>query len=150
MKTGFVLALVASLALAAPLPGPAAPLAPSAPVGPNLAGIYLFDVLATSRVHRETLIALFRTEKGVPSWVRNIPGGKSFVSSPSEEVEIEGVSMQVFHVCKPHDCSDNSIHILFTADGASAWARLYQKGAQDRYFGNPSAAQRAPLMQDGL
>lgn len=157
MKTGFALALIALLATAGPTiasAGSHAPVAPSAKgegaTASSLAGVYLLDVLAASTVHRETLVALFKRQKDLPSWVKNIPRNKSYVTSPSEEVKVGGVVMQVFHACKPHDCPDNTIHILFTVDGRTAWARLYQKGKADRFFGNPTDAERAPLMHEGI
>jgi Inhibitor of vertebrate lysozyme (Ivy) len=48
-------------------------------------------------------------------------------------------------LCKPHDCADNMLYVLFAPNGEKAFAKLVEAGKAPRLFGNPDASVIAAL-----
>lgn len=82
-----------------------------------------------------------------PQWLSAFGRGGNGVASPSTTVRIDGQSYEVSNVCKPHDCGDNQFYILFTRGGGQAWGLLQEAGKPPRFYGNPTAGQRAALIK---
>ncbi len=75
-----------------------------------------------------------------PSWVSKAQG----TASPVERVSVEGKSFTVGHMCKPHDCADNQLSVVFNADGTKSWGLLATRSADAEAFnkqllGNPDS-----------
>ena len=75
-----------------------------------------------------------------PSWVSKAQG----TASPVERVSVEGKSFTVGHMCKPHDCADNQLSVVFNADGTKSWGLLATRSADGEAFnkqllGNPDS-----------
>ncbi|MGU9815610.1 Ivy family c-type lysozyme inhibitor [Pseudomonas sp. LF135] len=73
-----------------------------------------------------------------PSWVSKAQG----TASPVEKVSADGKSFTVGHMCKPHDCADNQLIVVFNADGTKSWGLLATRSADGDTFnkqllGNP-------------
>ena len=73
-----------------------------------------------------------------PGWVSKAQG----TASPVERVSVEGKSFTVGHMCKPHDCADNQLSVVFNADGTKSWGLLATRSADGKAFnkqvlGNP-------------
>lgn len=118
--------------------------------GDKLSGNYLFEVLQRSKPHEETLAGLLRGKRGLPTWVRGMASKGNYVASASEQVMVDGVAMELFAVCQPHNCSDSQVKLLYSADGKTAYVRVIDSKLGEHIFGNPSEAQKAPLMRQGL
>lgn len=112
-----------------------------------LAGQNLGEVLDKSEARRNAAEKLRFGIPGLPSWARYFIRRNDYVSTPSEEVEIGGAKYQLFHTCQPGNCSGMQMHILFSADGKTAWMRLYQKGKPDIFLGEPDEGQKKVLME---
>ncbi|SMD19559.1 Ivy family c-type lysozyme inhibitor [Rhizobium sp. RU36D] len=118
--------------------------------GDKLSGNYLFEVLQRSKPHEETLSGLLRGKRGLPTWVRGMASKGNYVASASEQVTVDGVAMELFSVCQPHNCSDSQVKLLYSADGKTAYVRVIDAKLGEHIFGDPSQAQKAPLMRQGL
>ncbi|MBJ2244831.1 Ivy family c-type lysozyme inhibitor [Pseudomonas haemolytica] len=75
-----------------------------------------------------------------PTWVSKAQG----TASPVEKVSAEGKSFTVGHMCKPHDCADNQLIVVFNADGTKSWGLLATRPADGEAFskqllGNPDS-----------
>jgi hypothetical protein len=110
-------------------------------------GTFLFNVLKEKPVHKATLAALFSKQKDLPDWMKEIPNGGNLVAGPSIIVSVEGQKFEVFQACETHNCADSFVRILFTMDGSSAWAKLYNEG-KITYAGNPTMGQRQAMEID--
>ncbi|NMY04599.1 lysozyme inhibitor [Pseudomonas sp. WS 5059] len=76
----------------------------------------------------------------LPSWVSKAQG----TASPVEKVSADGKSFTVGHMCKPHDCADNQLSVVFSADGKKSWGLLATRSADGKTFnkqvlGNPDS-----------
>ncbi|MFT8777602.1 MAG: Ivy family c-type lysozyme inhibitor [Gluconacetobacter liquefaciens] len=57
------------------------------------------------------------------------------------------------HLCKPHDCDNNQLDIVFAADGHAAWGLLHTRRYERQPFlqswlGNPNEEMQALLLQN--
>jgi hypothetical protein len=106
---------------------------------------YLFDVIKKPAYAR-ALTSLLDHAGNLPSWIRETRKTKgNYVGSPGGPVTINGSTYELFHACKPHDCTDNQLAILFTPNGIQAWGALLEYGKPISYLGAPSDTQQAAL-----
>lgn len=75
-----------------------------------------------------------------PSWVSKAQGA----ASPVEKVSADGKSFTVGFMCKPHDCADNQLSVVFSADGKKSWGLLATRSADGKtlnkqVLGNPDS-----------
>lgn len=77
---------------------------------------------------------------GREAWIAKLDGP----SSTLRQVEVGGVRYWLGTACKPHDCGDNSLVLLWDGAGAKVHGLVQQKGRQTT-FGNPSPAVAAEL-----
>ncbi|MFT9425279.1 MAG: Ivy family c-type lysozyme inhibitor [Acetobacter syzygii] len=56
----------------------------------------------------------------LPPWV----SGLKATSVPVEKTSIDGKPYLLGHMCKPHDCADYQLEVIFTPDGHKAWGFL--------------------------
>ncbi len=106
---------------------------------------YLFDLLKRA-AFKDSWDSLFRRNRNVDRWVHVFGGGGDGVSGPAEPVAADGRRFLSTDVCKPHDCADNQLFVLFAADGSQAWATLRHKDFV-QWFGNPGPVERRLLEQ---
>ena len=113
--------------------------------------IYLTDAIKTpSYLH-----ALTNLLKGVPSlppWTKQVlKTTGDYVGAPVDYLTVDGTKYTLFNACKPHDCSNNALELMFTPNGTQAWGAIVIDGNSVIYLGAPSAAQqsvlKAPLQQ---
>jgi Inhibitor of vertebrate lysozyme (Ivy) len=105
---------------------------------------YLFDLLK-QQPYRDGWNAMFKGEKNVPKWITVFAKTYNGVATPAKPVDVEGQSDLLTSVCKPHDCGDNQLFVLFAPKGASAWGMLLEAGKDARWFGSPDDAAKAVL-----
>lgn len=114
--------------------------APAAAAGP-----YLFDI-TKKPAYAKALASLFDSSGKLPDWTREMRKPKgNFVASPGIRTSAEGATYEVFQVCKPHDCHDNQMVVMFAPNGARAWGALQEAGKPTAYFGSPGDAQQAAM-----
>jgi hypothetical protein len=89
--------------------------------------------------YKATYLTLFAGTASTPAWVKE--GG---TASPGRVVTIGGAEYELYSHCKPHDCGDNMMYVLFSRDRKQAWALAMESG-KPRTFGNPDAAMTAFL-----
>ncbi|WP_097304047.1 Ivy family c-type lysozyme inhibitor [Pseudomonas chlororaphis] len=73
-----------------------------------------------------------------PSWVSEAKG----TATPIENVSVDGKSFTMGKMCKPHDCLDNQLFVVFSADGKKSWGLLVTRAEDGKAFnkqflGNP-------------
>ena len=140
MKPNLSAAIVAVLVFATPAPAAEA----------ALSGRYLPQVVATSKPHRETLAALLKGRRGLPSWVRNMVRQGAYVAAASEALVIDGSPHELFSACQPRDCEDSQLKLVFSADGRRAVLRIADRKLGEQLLGEPSEAEKAAMMKPGL
>jgi hypothetical protein len=65
-------------------------------------------------------------------------------SAPVRDHRFESVQYQVATPCKPHDCSDNNLLLLYASASGKVVGRLVEKG-QVTWIGTPGAALSSEL-----
>lgn len=84
-----------------------------------------------------------------PNWLSH---GQA-TSKPIARVVTGGHSYLLGHLCKPQDCDNNQLDIIFAADGHAAWGLLHTRPDERQPFlqswlGNPDAEMQALLLQN--
>ena len=110
-------------------------------------GTYLFNILKEKPVYKATLAALFAKQEDLPDWMKEIPNGGNIAAGPSKIISVDGQRFEVFDACETYNCADSFVRILYTMDGASAWAKLYNKG-NVTYAGNPTVGHKQAMEVD--
>lgn len=105
---------------------------------------YLFDAMKRPS-YREAWLALLRGKTKLPAWLGQIAGRGDFVGTPGTSAAIGGVSFELYHACKAHDCAGNEIEVMFAPGGAQVWAALIDHNEPIRYLARPNAAQAKAL-----
>ena len=106
---------------------------------------YLFDLLKRP-AFRTSFDALFANERNVAEWIIVFQKTGNGVCGPSKRVQAGGSVYLVADVCKPRDCGDNHLQVLFTENGSRATALLRSPQGQ-RWFGTPGPQERALLQR---
>ncbi|MGV4877872.1 Ivy family c-type lysozyme inhibitor [Acetobacter indonesiensis] len=80
----------------------------------------------------------------LPTWVKATVS----VSVPTKPVTVSGKTYTVGHLCKPHDCGDNQLDVIFSNDGKASWGLLSRKFGKTLYqmpLGEPDDAMLTAL-----
>jgi hypothetical protein len=64
-------------------------------------------------------------------------------SSPRAVIRRPTTAYELFYACKPHDCADNAMGLMFAPHGAKAWGAMVEDGKAVSFLGAPNAAQQA-------
>lgn len=111
------------------------------------AGVYLYDLIKKPTYAR-SLKALLKDAKepDFPFWLPNLLSTRGdYVSGPVDYVTVEGVTYGMINACKPHQCDDSRIEVMFAPNGTQAWGGVYQFGKPITWLGTPSAAQQEAM-----
>jgi hypothetical protein len=112
------------------------------------ADTYLFDAIKNPSYAR-ALASLLEHAGNLPSWIRETRKTKgNYVASPGAPAAINGSTYEVFFACKPHDCPDSQLAIMFAPNGVQAWGALLEEDKPISYLGAPSEAQQAALKEN--
>lgn len=106
---------------------------------------YLFDLLKRPPF-RKSFDTLFAGERNVDEWIVTFQKTDNGVCGPSRRLQAGGAVYVVADVCKPRDCGDNQLQVLFSENGSRATALLRSPRGQ-RWFGMPGPQERALLLQ---
>jgi Inhibitor of vertebrate lysozyme (Ivy) len=109
------------------------------------ADVYLFDVIKKPAYAR-SLKGLLQSTKDLPFWTPNLLSTRGdYVGTPVDYVTVGGVKYELFNACKPHQCDDSRVEVMFAPNGAQAWAGVYQDGKPIIWLGAPSLSQQAAM-----
>jgi hypothetical protein len=107
-------------------------------------GAYLFDLLGDD-AYRAAWNDMLKGET-VPAWVKTYAKDFDGPSSPSTEVSVGGEPFTLAWVCKPHDCGDNQLYVLFAPGARQAWGLLIRPGDKRSWLGRPDPAIQAAIL----
>lgn len=113
---------------------------------PAAAEDYLFDALKKP-ANKKAWATMMKGVKDLPPWIAQISKGGNYVGTPVTNATVgDGTDIYTFYrACKAHDCADNKLEVVFTADGSRAFAVLVIPDKPPRWFGAPDATMQAAL-----
>jgi hypothetical protein len=103
------------------------------------AGAYLLDLIRTEP-YRAAWTRMLAKEHDVPNWINDFAVTGDGVTTPARLVPVGYRAYSLATLCKPHDCTDNMLYVLFAPDGSQAFAKLVEAGKTPRLFGKPNAS----------
>lgn len=108
---------------------------------------YLTDAIKNPAYLR-SLTSLLKNAGKLPSWTRQVlKTSGNYVGTPVAYSTVDGIRYELFYACKPHDCDNNGMELMFAPHGAKVWAAMVQDGKSVTYLGTPNAAQQAALKE---
>ena len=117
-------------AAARPPSGGAATPAPPPPPAPGEASSPT-DLLREPRFKAAYLAALGPLAR--EAWLRTLNGP----APPNRPVQIDGHTYTLAAACKPHDCGDNNLVLLYNPGSGTVHGRVLQQGRRVTLVGNP-------------
>jgi hypothetical protein len=72
----------------------------------------------------------------VPGWVSDFAKTLDGPPTPSTDILAGGTIYTLGFTCKPNDCSNNQLYVLFRGDGSQAWGMLVE-GDKRGWLGAP-------------
>lgn len=109
--------------------------------------MYLTDAIKNPSYLR-SLTGLLKNAGKLPNWTRQVlKTSGDYVGTPVAYSTVDGIGYELFYACKPHDCADNAMELMFAPNGTKAWAAMVEDGSSVTYLGAPSPAQQAVLRQ---
>ena len=97
------------------------------------------DLLRDARFKSAYLAALGPLAREV--WLRRLDGP----ASPNRQVQVAGGNYTLAATCKPHDCGDNNMVLLYAPASGVIYGKVLQQGTRSTYFGAPSPPVAAAL-----
>jgi hypothetical protein len=73
-----------------------------------------------------------------PEWVKEYTATLDGPPVPTIPVSLDGEIYTLCFTCKPNDCENNQLYVLFAPEGRDAWAMLAMPGAGMTWLGRPS------------
>lgn len=140
LRLSFILLLLFGTAAAAQEPKAAGE--PTAAGEPKAAaqepkGPLLADLMKLQN-YREAWEAMLRAETlPVPDWVTGYAATLDSPPIPSFGVLVGSQAYTMAFTCKPNDCENHQLFVLFAPEGRHAWALLLTAGGEPRWLGNP-------------
>lgn len=80
-----------------------------------------------------------------PAWVKKYAATLDGPPTPSIPVPLLGETYTLGFTCKPNDCEENQLYVLFAPDGRDAWGLLATSANGITWLGKPEKP-----IQDGL
>lgn len=119
-------------------------LAPVAAYAAEEEASYLPDLMAQPAFLKawKTMLA----GETVPPWVNSFTQTQNATSAPSKSVTVAGQPYTLGWICKPHDCGDNQLYVLFTPQARQAWGLLISPGDKRQWLGRPDPAIQAAIL----
>jgi Inhibitor of vertebrate lysozyme (Ivy) len=107
-------------------------------------GVYLKDLLKTEP-YRSAWSKMLANEPGLPNWIKDFAVTGAGVNTPAHKMPVGYRAFSLATLCKPGDCGDNMLYVLFSPDGSDSFAELVQASAKPRLLGKPNASVRSAL-----
>ncbi|MGV1013901.1 MAG: Ivy family c-type lysozyme inhibitor [Methyloceanibacter sp.] len=102
------------------------------PKGPKLSELMKLPT------YRGAWEAMLREETlPVPDWVASYVATLDSPPIPSFGVPVGSQAYTMAFNCKPNDCENHQLFVLFAPEGRHAWALLLTAGGEPRWLGNP-------------
>jgi len=119
-------------------------LAPVAASAADEEAPYLFDLMG-----QPAYLAAWKgmlAGETVPPWVESFTKTQNATSAPAKSVPVGGQPYTLGWICKPHDCGDNQLYVLFTPEARQAWGLLISPGDKRTWLGRPDPAIQAAIL----
>jgi hypothetical protein len=102
----------------------------------NAEFVYLFDVMRQS-VYQKAWKNMVKGEQ-LPPWVEQITKKKNnYVAGPVISIPFPEDSYECFWICKPHNCGNENMKILFAPNATKAWGILIEENEKPQWLGHP-------------
>ena len=101
-------------------------LSSSAPAGAADGGPPLVELML-----RPNYLTAYKTMIGtttVPPWVTDFAKTLEGPPTPSADLLSDGMIYTLAFTCKPNECAEHQLFVLFTGDGSKAWGLLARPG----------------------
>jgi hypothetical protein len=107
-------------------------------------GAYLFDLMKQPAYAKawKGMVA----GESVPPWVESFGKTLNATGSPVTEIPVGGEPYTLAWICKPHDCGDNQLYVLFAPGARQAWGLLISGGDRRSWLGRPDPAIQAAIL----
>lgn len=107
--------------------------------------IYLTDAIKNPSYLR-ALTSLLKNAHNLPAWTEQVlKMSGNYVGTPVTYSTIDGTRYELFNACKPHDCVDSRLEVMFSPGGTRAWGAFLESGKPISYLDAPNAAQQRAL-----
>jgi hypothetical protein len=100
-------------------------------------GVYLNELLKTEP-YRSAWNKMLVGEQGLPNWINDFALTGAGVNTPAHKVPVGYRAFSLATLCKPGDCGDNMLYVLFSPDGSASYAELVEAGRKPRLLGRPN------------
>jgi hypothetical protein len=107
-------------------------------------GPYLFDLM--KQPHYLMAWKGMLVGETVPPWVKTFTKTFNGTSAPATTISVGGEPYLLGWVCKPHDCGDNQLYVLFAPGARQAWGLLISAGDKRSWLGRPDPAIQAAIL----
>jgi hypothetical protein len=107
-------------------------------------GVYLFDLLKNP-AYRSAWRSMFREVTTVPPWIDRRGDEVLGVTGLSSHRSSGDIDYVLSDLCKPHDCADNRLYLLYSPAGRRLFGLLLQRGAPPRWLGSPGVREKSVL-----
>ena len=107
-------------------------------------GTYLPDLMEQS-AYSAAWKGMLAGERA-PLWVKKFGETLNATSAPSKSVVVGGEPYTLGWICKPHDCGDNQVYVLFAPGARQAWGLLISAGDKRSWLGRPDPAIQAAIL----
>ncbi len=114
------------------------PRAVAAPPAPHPDSVESWDYVRDRKfkaLHRKAIGA-----KAREPWITDLDGP----APPARMVTVAGTDYRLLAVCKPHDCADNKLIVLYSPANKAVYGRIFERG-RVTLIGRPSAEVAAEL-----
>ncbi|MEM7191706.1 MAG: Ivy family c-type lysozyme inhibitor [Pseudomonadota bacterium] len=73
----------------------------------------------------------------LPGWLAEYSATLDGPPVPTIPVDVDGRPHMLGFTCKPNGCEENQLYVLFTPDGAKAWALMVSENTGIVWLGDP-------------
>ena len=108
----------------------------AAPTGETAKGPALGEFLKTPKYKNAWQIMM--SGEGAPFWVYEFARTFDGPPTPVIPVELDGETYTLGFTCKPNDCENNQLYVLFAPEGRDAWALLATPDTGVSWLGRPN------------
>jgi hypothetical protein len=100
-------------------------------------GPHLSDLMRQPS-YRESWKAMLAGETApLPDWVASYATTLDSPPTPLADVPVGSQTYTLAFTCKPNECGDNQLFVLFAPAGRHAWGLLLAGGGEPRWLGKP-------------
>ena len=107
------------------------------------AGIDIADVLKRPN-YRAAYETMLSGQKGLPAWMATADAVSDATTSDGSKRVIDGQEQEVFEMCKPDQCEDTGLIVIFSKNGDVAKGLLSDN--DDLFFGKPTEEEKNVLL----